>query len=303
MLGALLLFLPMVLVYRFHQEFATGAGGRGAQVAVGVAVILRTTLRRLLRAGTTNLLRTSLGAFSRTSARTMTRRVARMSTRYVLGLLTVRSVTSRDDEPESAVRVAALNGASFLIGALALALSFAYVVSQLSTADAQALASSTGLGDDSVVMLSALAALPLVLYVAAAYVVARCFGSQLRVRTAVDGLLLQAYFAGANSFLPMTTDIEVSGDKRTQFKASIGILVLLYLVHLVLYWTSIVSDSQTGSTLAAFVLIYCFVYSFPIAPLQGYWIWKHNRIVWLVVWLPILVSFVITMPAELASLL
>ena len=192
---------------------------------------------------------------------------------------------------------------SFGLGALALALSFAFVASQLDTAEAEKLASLAGMDDRPIAALSVLAALPLALYVAAAYAVARTFGSQVRVRTAVDGLLLQAYFAGAHSFLPMTTDIEICGDERTQFKASIGILTLLYATHLILYWASELLGFQAGSTLAVFVLIYCFVYSFPIAPLQGYWIWKHNRIVWLLVWLPILVSFVMTMPAALASLL
>lgn len=294
--GLGILFLPLVLIYLYQEERGTGSQLAGAEVAVGVAVMLRTTFRRLLRAGTTNLLRTSLGAFSRTSARAMTRtlsrRLARVAARVVLRVLTVRPDTMSALTPE--VNSGALSGVAVVLGFLALALSFAFVATHQTTAVSHAY---------SISQLSLLAAFPLLVYVAASYSMARRFGTRIRVNTALDGLLLQAYFAGAGSFLPMTTDIEYEADESTRFRIATRVLLILYVSHLALQWIAVVFDFPAISTLASFLLLYSFVYSFPIRPLEGFSVWKGSRVVWLLLCVPILVSFLAWLPPAIMDLL
>lgn len=301
LLGLLFMFLPLVLVYRYQMQQSEGISQRGAEAAVGVAVILRTTFRRLLRASTSNLLRTSVGTLSRTGARTMTRRLARTASRFILGVLTVRPLTESDDRSGARWRETAVNWFSIALGFVALALSFAYVASALFRTGNENLASLTPNRVYSIAELSLCAACPLLVYAAVAYWIARYFGSRIRVYTAMDGLLLQAYFAGAGSFLPMTTDIEFEADERTRFKISTGVLIILYVAHLLLQRAAtMVPDALP---LSAFFLVYCFVYGFPIPPLEGFWIWKGSRFVWVLVWVPILISFITSLPMAFVSVL
>ena len=50
-------------------------------------------------------------------------------------------------------------------------------------------------------------------------------------------------------------------------------------------------------------LVFCFVYVFPIKPLEGYDIWVSNKWLWLAVWLPVLLSFFVSLPDSLAVIL
>jgi hypothetical protein len=102
--GVSLMFVPLLFVYQYQVEHPGLTSLRDAEATIGVAVILRTTFRRLLRTGSTNLLRTSVGAFSRTTARTMTRRVARFSTRLILGFVARRAPGEGPAEPDSEAR-------------------------------------------------------------------------------------------------------------------------------------------------------------------------------------------------------
>jgi hypothetical protein len=313
MTGLALMFVPLWLIYRFHVEHPLAGGARGAEAAVGVAVILRTTFRRLLRAGTSNLLRTSVGAFSRTSARTMTRRVVRTSSRLLLAVLALRSRDVGLDgtsetgglaaPPRDAGREGVVSLLALLLGFVALALSFGLVASRAIASGTRDVALLSTAGGLSIFRLSLMAALPLLIYAASAFLVARGFGASTRIRTAVDGLLLQGYFAGAGSFLPMTTDIEYTADGRTQSQIAFWVLLILYALHLALRGLFLASGSEPALLLSSLVLVYCFVYSFPIPPLEGYWIWSASKLLWLVVWVPILTSFVVSMPGAILSVL
>ena len=81
------------------------------------------------------------------------------------------------------------------------------------------------------------------------------------------------------------------------------VLLILYAMHLALRGVFLANGSEPALLLSSLVLVYCFVYSFPIRPLEGYWIWTASKGLWLVVWLPILTSFVVSMPGAVLSLL
>ncbi|QDU41235.1 hypothetical protein Mal4_56000 [Maioricimonas rarisocia] len=301
LLGLILLFLPLLLVFRYEVEHIVRQIRPGTEVTVGIAVILRTTLRRLLRAGTTNVLRTSLGTFSRATSRTVTRRMARTGTRFLYGLLTVGAVRhDRDSEAPSTWWPVWSTVVGLILGFVGLAASFAAIITQQDLATRLALSEG---GRYSVLTLSLFAASPLLVYAALSTSFAWLFRLKIRVHTALDGLLLQAYFSGAGSFLPMTTDIEYIGDDRQRSKIAVCVIVSLYLIHLLLQAMAAPGDATLASLMSSLFLVYCFVYSFPIRPLEGYAIFARSRILWGLLWIPILISFTTTLPDALTNIL
>ena len=102
LLVAAFFFVPLLLIHRYrvevYEELPRGAG----EATVGIAVILRATARRLLRAGSSNILRTTLGAYMRAATRAMTRRFARVAGRVIFGSVTTsvvrEAVSDGDDE-------------------------------------------------------------------------------------------------------------------------------------------------------------------------------------------------------------
>lgn len=301
LMGLALLFLPLLFVFRYEVEHIVRHSRPGTEVTVGIAVILRTTLRRLLRAGTTNVLRTSLGTFSRATSRTVTRRMARTVSRFLYGILTVGAVRNeRDDQARAAWWPVWSSAAGLVLGFVGLAASFAVILTQQD--EPVRLALSAG-GRYSVTMLSLLAATPLLVYAALSTTFARLFGLRVRIHTAVDGLLLQGYFSGAGSFLPMTTDVEYIGDDRQRGRIAVCVIVSLYLIHLLLQAFAATGDSAIASMMSSLFLVYCFVYSFPIRPLEGHAIFARSWVMWGLIWIPILVSFTTMLPEAMVSIL
>ncbi len=297
-------FVPLVVISWGHAgslELSTRASG---EVAVGIAVILRATARRWLRASSRHLLRSTVGTYSRASARTVTRRAVKYSGRLLAGLL----VRERGKlTPEQETEHASQNGAarlqsagSLLLGFLALSLSFRGVLARQSPAD---LLELTQHGQLSLPLASLLGGAPLLVYAAVATLAGRVGGVRVRFQTALDGLLIQGYFTGAGSFLPMTTDVEYSGSERNKTWVAAVTLAALYLAHLLLGFAAHATGAYVFLFAGTLFLTYCFVFSFPIRPFEGYHLWARSRWLWLIFWLPILASFIGTLPASFAALL
>ncbi len=283
----LVLLLPMFLLPSLAVSSSSLASpNEAAEATVGIGVILRATTRRLLRSGASNLLRTTVGAVSRASARTLTRRVVRIAEKYFLGMM-IRDLAGTN--PEAAERRQPL-GVATALGVVALAASF-WGVLQLVGGEASSEVLSQG--QLHVVVAGLLASVPLLVQVAVSLATAHWLGTDCRISTPVDGLILQAYFTGSGSFLPMATDVQQHGTPRAAMLASTIALAVQWGLFLVLHLASGVVDAPAVQFAAAMFLVYAFVNSFPIAPLDGYALWRGSKTLWVVVWLPILVSFLL----------
>ena len=130
----------------------------------------------------------------------------------------------------------------------------------------------------------------------------RLAGVRVIYHTEIDGILLQAYFTGAGSFLPLSTDVEFRGEERAQQSVAIFALTGLFTVFLVL---AALRARPGGSPDlgAAMFLIYSFIYCFPIRPLEGRMVWDRSRLIWLLIALPILLAFLWWLPAEFGQIL
>ena len=297
-------FAPLFLIWYYQDAFGTQDGPSGGEATVGVAVILRATARRLMRSGSSSIMRTTLSAYTRASGRAVTRRAVKFGMRVLFGSVSRQVVdetvkeaggeTSQETEPDTTV-----GWFSLPVGALALLLSFWGILCVIPEEKAAELTTDKGLGFWTA---AGFATIPLVVYALMNLVGGRLFGVHVRMTSALDGLLLQAYFTGAGSFLPMTTDFEYEGGSDgANAKVAAFSLGVLYLIHLGL--NAFGGGSYQVEFLSTMFLIYCFVYSFPIKPLEGYDILKFNKLLWFVFWVPILWSFGVSLPNTFAGIL
>lgn len=295
-------FVPLVLIHAFDATVPEGLEGQG-EATVGVAVILRATARRLLRSGSSNIMRTTMGAYSRAVGRAVTRRVVKVAVRTVAGGLTKQTVDDAADEDEDESEGPDTLGRSLLalvVGTVGLAVSFWGILLVVDAGVADGITTANGLGFVAACML---AAAPLAAYAVLNLLGGRWFGVNVSMRTEVDGLILQGYFTGAGSFLPMTTDFDYEGTDRARALVAAVALGGLYLLHLATGGLATALDSYALSFLSTMFLVYVFVYSFPIRPLEGSEIWRVSRLLWVLFWIPILWSFAVSLPTEFAEIL
>lgn len=300
---ALLLFAPIFVIHLYSVDQVPIGHHEASEITVGIAVILRATARRLLRTGARNILRTTFGTFSRATARAMTRRFVRIAAHSMTGAYVrqVAGVDNPDDLADEGVEPKWWSSPLGLgLGFVALTLSF-WGVLWVSTVAVREDVLTAG-GGISLPIASLLAGVPILVYAGMLLAAARYWQVKLRFSTAIDGLFLQAYFTGAGSFLPMTTDTEYEGHKHDQAKVAVVGLAGLYFGHLVCEFLSGGGDN-TAQFMSAVFLIYCFVYSFPIAPLEGHLIWKRSKLLWCLLWIPILFSFLKQLPIAFNEIL
>ena len=295
------MFLPMVAIHLFGVMVSEERGVPAGEVTVGIAVFLRATARRLLRGASTNFMRTTVGAFGRTSARAATRRFVKFS-----GRLLFSSVVQQSTE-EAGTDEATKERSELLLQVVALALGFVGLCVSfwgiLQVVDADTVAGILGTSGLSELSAVVLAGVPLLVYALLHYVFGKVFDVRTRYRTELDGLLLQGYFTGAGSFLPLTTDVDYTGSDIGKRNVAIASLVGM----LVAYGGIALLGNATGSAELSFLgpmfLVYAFVYCFPIKPLEGHFIWTSSKTLWAVITTPILIAFMLWLPEGFGQIL
>lgn len=277
----LFVFLPLVIISASTQEL--GSVQTGAEAAVGAAVLLRVAARRVFRSAARNLMQTVIGAFSRTTTRTITRRVVRMAVKSAAfsakeGL----TANATDDSlPQQSPLIAVATGFGGLF------LSFWGILYFSDSALTAPLTEKL-----SPPLAALLAALPLLIFAALIRGATAITGVEARFHTAMDGLLLQGYFTGAGSFLPLTTDVEYHGPAKATGRTAAIVLAGLLVLHWLLFALGQATGSFACEFSASLVLVYGFVYSFPLHPLDGYYLFSSNRWLWAVYFAVMLISFV-----------
>lgn len=135
-------------------------------------------------------------------------------------------------------------------------------------------------------------------------ILARRQGNTLVHETGVDGGLIQIYFAAAFSFMPLTSDVIVK-DASVQQRGEIAAIGLGVptLISMVLWGLG----QATGKPLFVFAadafLIYPMVQIFPINPLEGLHLWRHNRLQWSVLFVIIIFLFLLMGSEALRSVI
>jgi hypothetical protein len=123
--------------------------------------------------------------------------------------------------------------------------------------------------------------------------VAKRLGTVLRHETGIDGGVIQLYFAGAFSFMPLTSDVIIEGDDTTKGKVALaGLLAPAFLAMAL--WGGWKATGITELLFAADAfLIYPMVQTFPLDPLDGVRVWRWNKLIWFAVFLFIMSGFLL----------
>jgi len=123
--------------------------------------------------------------------------------------------------------------------------------------------------------------------------VAKSMGVLLRHETGIDGGIIQLYFAGAFSFMPLTSDVIIEGDDVVKGKVALAGLLAPSAVAMALWF----AWKTTGITPLLFAadafLIYPMVQTFPLDPLDGVRVWRWNKLIWFAVFLLIMTGFML----------
>jgi len=303
--GAALLvtmFLPMVVIHLFGVSVDESAGKATGEVTVGIAVILRATARRLLRGASTNFLRTTAGAFGRTSARAATRRFVKFTGRLFFSSVVQGSVEEArgSESVEKKGSELLFQGLALVLGFGGLCLSFYGILRVVPAEVERELLGPAGLGRLDAVLL---AGVPLLVYASLHQAFGRLFGVRARYRTEIDGLLLQGYFTGAGSFLPLTTDVDYEGGEAGKRNLAVASLLGMLALSALLEWIGNATGSEHLRFLGPMFLVYAFVYCFPIKPLEGHFVWAASKRLWLLVAVPILATFLLRLPDSFGEIL
>ena len=291
----LLLLGPLWLISSIAENGRMSPGeGKLAEAAVGIGVILRATARRVVQFGARGAMRTAVSTVLRAIARTVTRRFTRVLLHTSAGTVS-RNLANRAFDPD-AVTTVSRSRWSLLIGVIGLAASFYGSVLVSDQLSRDSITQDFSLSWPLMVLL---AAVPMVIYAGLIHMAGRLYGATTRFATELDGILLQGYFTGAGSFLPMLTDMVIHGDPKQRGKVAFWALGVLYLMHLGTLAVAYATGDGAASFAASMLLIYSFIYCFPIHPMEGYAIWKYSRLKWCVLFVPILVSFLVAFPESL----
>jgi len=124
--------------------------------------------------------------------------------------------------------------------------------------------------------------------------VARRLGVPLSHETGIDGGLIQLYFAGAFSFMPLSSDVVIKGTSAERGRVSLaGILVPMAVsIGLWLLWKLTGETMQPVLLASDAFLIYPMVQCFPLDPLDGIRLYRWHRGIWLAVFVFVMGTFV-----------
>ncbi len=120
-------------------------------------------------------------------------------------------------------------------------------------------------------------------------------GKVIRHETGVDGGFIQLYFAGAFSFMPLTSDVVVEGTAEDKGRVSAVGLIVPTCVSILLWlaWKLTGGESMWILLASDAFLIYPMVQTFPLAPLDGVqvWRWSHKR--WFAIFFFVMTAFML----------
>lgn len=268
---------------------------REIQGAATVTVALGT----IVRSNGRNILKSTFMSAVRTGLRTMTRRLVRSILPVLLRLFlpafktsTQQDITDIESEHPQPIIL------SLGLGLVALTLSFYGVVELNSN-----LKFDTFQRGLSLWTVAILASLSLLIHYALMFWRGLVNNVKISLRTPLDGVILQAYFTGALSYLPLASDITLEGTVENKARCSgetlmimLGISVLLDSFGHLLGWVVL-------EIWAAQILLYVFVISFPLRPLEGSDVLEHSKAWWFGIFVFVLAAFLFNMPEEFYAIL
>jgi hypothetical protein len=275
---SLFLIGPIFLIkyFSFDGNGQIQDGAAAATVAIGA--IFRSNSRTLLRSTIMSAVRISFRTVTRRAVSSVLPTLIRVflpSIQYRFGSQTNKGSWLKD----------------LILGCFVLGLSFGGVVVWGGFLDSSAL-----LYGFPLLISCSLAGSTLLLHVFLMFYFSRNETMNISVNTPLDGILIQAYFTAAFSYLPLSSDIVLEGSKKSKGKCAASALVGLLCFSLVLDTVGILINFELLECWAAHILLYVFVVIFPLRPLSGAEIFDYNRGLWAVTFVLCMICFWLNLP-------
>ena len=250
-----------------------------AATTVAVGAIFRSNSRNFLKSTFMSAIRTAL----RTWIRRMVRLALPILLRVFLPLLSTKKKKSVQEVQQPI-------GLALILGFVALWCSF-YGVITLHTGVSTEVLFGFSLG-----VCATMAASTYLLHALLLWVFSHKYDTTLRVSTSIEGVLLQGYFTGALSYLPLASDLAVEGGAKERFDTHLWTIMTMLVASFVLH---VVGDFFSIPLLLAFathMLLYVFVISFPLKPLDGSGLFAYSKRMWGLIFVLVMLCFLLKMP-------
>ncbi|MBM75383.1 MAG: hypothetical protein CMK59_08270 [Proteobacteria bacterium] len=283
-LAWLVLLTPIFFIGWFEPDAGSG------ETAVATMVFAT-----IFRSNGRNILRSSLMSAIRTTIRMISRRVIRVLIPFILRVFLPMARTSTSKNPDLDSKQPLF--LSLTISFFALFFSFLGVL-WLHLLQAPSILAGLSLGVGA-----ALAGSALLFHYVYLFVFSRYLNVSVDLQVPADGLLLQAYFTGAGSYLPLASDVLVEGDSKNCAVCSFWCISALLGTSLMFDLIGHLWGSPLFVLWGAQILLYTFVVSFPLPPLQGYTLWKGYKLWWVMIFSLIFCSFVLNLPQPFYAIL
>ena len=115
----------------------------------------------------------------------------------------------------------------------------------------------------------------------------------LRHETGIDGGIIQLYFAGAASFMPLTSDVDVEGTTAQRGQVSLVGLLAPTVVAAGIWGVWKATGNPWVLLVADLFLIYPMVQVFPLKPLDGSDVWVWSKWAWFAVFGVVMSAFIL----------
>lgn len=257
-----------------------------AATSVAVGTIFRSNSRNFLKSTFMSAIRTAL----RTWIRRLVRLAVPILIRVFLPLLKTKSKKSAEDIPQPI-------GSALVLGFVSLWLSFYGVVSLHPNLHNDVLFGfSLGVS-------ATLAASTYLVHALLLWFFSLRNGTVLKVQTSMEGILLQGYFTGALSYLPLASDLSIEGDIENRAKTHLGTIFSMLCASIVLHLMGYFFTVPLLLCWSTHMLLYCFVISFPLQPLDGNGLFRYSKRLWFLVFSFVMLCFLVNMPEHFYGIL
>lgn len=250
-----------------------------AATTVAVGAIFRSNSRNFLKSTFMSAVRTAL----RTWIRRMVRLALPILLRVFLPLLSTKKKKSTEEIQQPV-------GLALTLGFVALWCSF-YGVITLHTSVSTEVLFGFSLG-----VCATMAATTYLLHALLLWGFSHKYETTLRISTSIEGVLLQGYFTGALSYLPLASDLSVEGGAKERFDTHLWTIMTMLVASFVLHAAGDFFSIPLLLALATHMLLYVFVISFPLKPLDGSGLFAYSKRMWFLVFVLVMLCFLLNMP-------
>ena len=270
---------PIVYFRLSYLDVVPSTTEHVAATTVAVGAIFRSNSRNFLKSTFMSAVRTAL----RTWIRRMVRLALPILLRVFLPLLSTKNKKSTEEIQQPI-------GMALVLGFAALWISFYGVVSLHEGLDVEVLFGF------SLGVCATIAATTYLIHALLLWFFSYRHNTVFRISTSIEGLLLQGYFTGALSYLPLASDLSIEGGTKARSQTHLWAMLSMLSTSVVMQIAGAAFSIPLLLCWSTHMLLYVFVISFPLKPLDGSGLFAYSARLWFLVFSLVMLCFLLNMP-------